>query len=159
SSTAMRWNGIASDEANVAVPESVCAPIPPFICCTESSRSTLRPSAIRTQERVRKTLVPRGRAQLHSMKGMVMTKQSLLTALALVAGVLGTGATLLVGTASVRGEPTPAKKQASQKLAPPFSVPPGFVIERVAGPPLVERPMMAGFDDRGRLFVCDSSGF
>src|SRR5688572_28778032 len=41
----------------------------------------------------------------------------------------------------------------------PFQVPAGFVIERVAGPPLVERPMMASFDDRGRLFVCDSSGF
>jgi len=43
--------------------------------------------------------------------------------------------------------------------SPPLSVPPGFIVERVAGPPLVERPMMAGFDDRGRLFVCDSSGF
>jgi putative membrane-bound dehydrogenase-like protein len=42
---------------------------------------------------------------------------------------------------------------------PQFTVPPGFVVERVAGPPLVERPMMAGFDDRGRLLVCDSSGF
>jgi len=41
----------------------------------------------------------------------------------------------------------------------PFTVPPGFVAELVAGPPLLERPMMAGFDDRGRLFVCDSSGF
>lgn len=36
---------------------------------------------------------------------------------------------------------------------------PGYVVERVAGPPLIERPMMASFDDRGRLFVCDSSGF
>lgn len=43
--------------------------------------------------------------------------------------------------------------------APRITVPPGFVVELVAGPPLVERPMMAGFDDRGRLFVCDSSGF
>jgi putative membrane-bound dehydrogenase-like protein len=33
------------------------------------------------------------------------------------------------------------------------------VVERVAGPPLIERPMFASFDDRGRLFVCDSSGF
>src|SRR5262249_15780441 len=46
-----------------------------------------------------------------------------------------------------------------QKQMPAFSLPPGFVIERVAGPPLVERPMMAGFDERGRLFVCDSFGF
>jgi putative membrane-bound dehydrogenase-like protein len=40
-----------------------------------------------------------------------------------------------------------------------LTVPPGFTVELVAGPPLVERPMMASFDERGRLFVCDSSGF
>lgn len=43
--------------------------------------------------------------------------------------------------------------------APQITVPPGFTVERVAGPPLIDWPMMAGFDDRGRLFVCDSSGF
>src|SRR5262245_29279616 len=48
---------------------------------------------------------------------------------------------------------------AEASAAPPVEVPAGFVVELVAGPPLVERPMMAGFDDRGRLFVCDSSGF
>src|SRR5262245_17632676 len=42
---------------------------------------------------------------------------------------------------------------------PSIVAPPGFVVERVAGPPLVDWPMMAGFDDQGRLFVCDSSGF
>src|SRR5439155_21194915 len=47
----------------------------------------------------------------------------------------------------------------AEEKMPPFQVPPGFVVERVAGPPLLERPMMASFDDRGRLFVCDSSGF
>jgi putative membrane-bound dehydrogenase-like protein len=41
----------------------------------------------------------------------------------------------------------------------PFTVPPGFTAERIAAPPLLERPMFASFDDRGRLFVCDSSGF
>jgi putative membrane-bound dehydrogenase-like protein len=41
---------------------------------------------------------------------------------------------------------------------PPFDVPEGFTIELVAGPPLVERPIMASFDDRGRLFVTDSAG-
>jgi putative membrane-bound dehydrogenase-like protein len=41
---------------------------------------------------------------------------------------------------------------------PPFEVPEGFTIELVAGPPLVERPIMACFDDRGRLFVTDSAG-
>jgi putative membrane-bound dehydrogenase-like protein len=37
-------------------------------------------------------------------------------------------------------------------------VPDGFVVERVAGPPLVEYPMMAGFDERGRLFVAENAG-
>lgn len=39
-----------------------------------------------------------------------------------------------------------------------FTLPDGFEIEQVAGPPLVERPMLAAFDDRGRLYVCDSAG-
>lgn len=46
----------------------------------------------------------------------------------------------------------------TKKVPAHITVPPGFIIEQVAGPPLVERPMMAGFDERGRLFVCDSSG-
>jgi putative membrane-bound dehydrogenase-like protein len=40
----------------------------------------------------------------------------------------------------------------------PFKVPPGFVVEKVAGPPVVERPMMACFDEQGRLFVAESAG-
>lgn len=40
----------------------------------------------------------------------------------------------------------------------PFRVPAGFVAERVAGAPLVEHPMFACFDERGRLFVADSLG-
>ncbi|HWE36870.1 MAG TPA: PVC-type heme-binding CxxCH protein [Isosphaeraceae bacterium] len=39
-----------------------------------------------------------------------------------------------------------------------FKLPDGFKIERVAGPPLVDRPIVADFDDRGRLYVADSSG-
>src|SRR5262249_16870931 len=41
---------------------------------------------------------------------------------------------------------------------PPLQVPEGFVIERVAGPGLVERPIMATFDDHGRLYVSASAG-
>jgi putative membrane-bound dehydrogenase-like protein len=37
-------------------------------------------------------------------------------------------------------------------------VPPGFVIEKVAGEPDVVFPMFGAFDDRGRLFVTESSG-
>jgi putative membrane-bound dehydrogenase-like protein len=39
-----------------------------------------------------------------------------------------------------------------------FTVPDGFTIERVAGPPLVNRPITCDFDERGRLYVADSSG-
>src|SRR5262245_43451375 len=39
-----------------------------------------------------------------------------------------------------------------------FTLPKGFTVERVAGPPLVDRPIVASFDDRGRLYVADSSG-
>jgi len=39
-----------------------------------------------------------------------------------------------------------------------FTIPDGFSIERIAGPPLVDRPITAAFDDLGRLYVADSSG-
>ena len=34
-----------------------------------------------------------------------------------------------------------------------IQVPDGFVVEVAAAPPLVKHPMMAAFDDRGRLFI------
>src|SRR5262245_1286176 len=37
-------------------------------------------------------------------------------------------------------------------------VPADFVIEKVAGSPLVEHPIMACFDDQGRLYVAESAG-
>jgi len=39
-----------------------------------------------------------------------------------------------------------------------ISVPDGFVVERAAGQPLVERPVAAAFDEGGRLYVTESSG-
>lgn len=33
-----------------------------------------------------------------------------------------------------------------------------FSVEQVAGPPLTKRPMMGGFDDRGRLYLAESAG-
>src|SRR5437016_3154948 len=39
-----------------------------------------------------------------------------------------------------------------------FTLPDGFEIELVAGPPLVDRPIVADFDEQGRLYVADSSG-
>jgi putative membrane-bound dehydrogenase-like protein len=43
-------------------------------------------------------------------------------------------------------------------LAARLKVPPGFVVEVVAASPLVQYPMMANFDERGRLFVAESAG-
>lgn len=37
-------------------------------------------------------------------------------------------------------------------------VPEGFEVELAAGPPLVERPISADFDEQGRLYITDSSG-
>lgn len=53
----------------------------------------------------------------------------------------------------------------SAAMAAPFkfdsltiTVPDGLEIERIAGPPLVDRPISMAFDDRGRLYVTDSAG-
>jgi putative membrane-bound dehydrogenase-like protein len=51
--------------------------------------------------------------------------------------------------------PPPDKTEAQP---PALKVPPGFIVERVAGPPQVEHPMMACFDERGRLFLAESAG-
>jgi len=48
----------------------------------------------------------------------------------------------------------PARPFAPAKI----EAPPGFEVELVAGPPLVQHPMMACFDDAGRLFVAESAG-
>jgi putative membrane-bound dehydrogenase-like protein len=39
-----------------------------------------------------------------------------------------------------------------------LTVPDGFLVEQIAGQPLVERPVSADFDEHGRLYVTDSSG-
>jgi putative membrane-bound dehydrogenase-like protein len=39
-----------------------------------------------------------------------------------------------------------------------FTLPDGFTIEKIAGPPLVDRPMTADFDEQGNFYVSDSSG-
>ncbi len=45
-----------------------------------------------------------------------------------------------------------------QAAEPLFRLPPGFSIERVAGPPAIQFPMFATLDDKGRLYVTESSG-
>lgn len=39
-----------------------------------------------------------------------------------------------------------------------LQAPPGFTVEVVAAPPLVRHPLMACFDERGRLYVTDAAG-
>ena len=39
-----------------------------------------------------------------------------------------------------------------------FTVPDGFIVERVAGPPLVDRPITMALGEDGALYVADSSG-
>ncbi|WP_417749858.1 PVC-type heme-binding CxxCH protein [Rosistilla oblonga] len=65
-------------------------------------------------------------------------------------------------------EPVPEKKQPLPAVEPPalpegyapaeLTVPEGYSVELVAGPPMIQHPMMASFDDRGRLFVAESAG-
>lgn len=40
----------------------------------------------------------------------------------------------------------------------PITVPDGFVVDRIAAPPLVDRPVTCAFDEEGRLYVAESSG-
>lgn len=40
----------------------------------------------------------------------------------------------------------------------PFTLPDGYTLELAAGPPLVNRPITADFDEQGRLYVAESSG-
>ena len=39
-----------------------------------------------------------------------------------------------------------------------FTLPEGFTVELAAGPPLIDRPIVADFDEHGRLYVAESSG-
>ncbi|HZR18300.1 MAG TPA: PVC-type heme-binding CxxCH protein [Verrucomicrobiae bacterium] len=39
-----------------------------------------------------------------------------------------------------------------------FTVPDGFEVEQIAGPPVVDRPISGSFDEQGRFYVTDSSG-
>ncbi len=47
---------------------------------------------------------------------------------------------------------------AASKADPAFKTPSGFLVSRAAGPPAIEYPMFATLDDKGRLFVAESSG-
>ncbi len=63
-------------------------------------------------------------------------------------------ASLLLSTPVFAAEPTHQVKLNGHT----FTITDGFEIELVAAQPQVERPIVAAFDDKGRLYVCDSSG-
>src|SRR5438128_4200247 len=65
----------------------------------------------------------------------------------------------LVASSLLVAEPRPpAKTHQVQLNGHTFTLPAGFEIELAAGPPLVNRPITADFDEQGRLYVSDSSG-
>ena len=51
-----------------------------------------------------------------------------------------------------------AGAESPQATLATLRVPDGFTVELVAQAPLVAHPIMAGFDDRGRLYVADNAG-
>jgi putative heme-binding domain-containing protein len=59
---------------------------------------------------------------------------------------------------SVAPAPLDPKLEFGNEEGERFRVPDGFVIEQVAGPPLVRYPLFASFDDRGRLYVAEGTG-
>jgi putative membrane-bound dehydrogenase-like protein len=84
----------------------------------------------------------------HAAGGFTMQYRG---ARAAAGSLIGLAAVLAVWHPAVRGvEPV--------FQPPPIEVPPGFVVELVAAPPLVYHPVMAGFDERGRLLVADNAG-
>ncbi|MBL9209133.1 MAG: HEAT repeat domain-containing protein [Opitutaceae bacterium] len=52
-------------------------------------------------------------------------------------------------------EPSPARFTFPTQT---LTVPAGFTVELVAGPPMVNRPISIAYDERGRLYATDSSG-
>jgi putative membrane-bound dehydrogenase-like protein len=59
---------------------------------------------------------------------------------------------------ALRAQPPAATTHQVRLNGHTFTLPVGFEIELAAGPPLVNRPIVADFDDEGRLYVADSSG-
>ncbi|HEX5105413.1 MAG TPA: PVC-type heme-binding CxxCH protein, partial [Pirellulaceae bacterium] len=57
----------------------------------------------------------------------------------------------LLSMQALADEPAPFQQ-------PAISVPEGYSVELAAAPPLVTHPIMAGFDERGRLYVAETAG-
>src|SRR5260370_18063188 len=70
-------------------------------------------------------------------------------------GTMGLALSILVSIFFLDSFAGPIRKEQEK---PRFQVPPGFIVEKVAGPPLVRYPLFAAFDDRGRLFRAEGPG-
>ncbi|HJN67636.1 MAG TPA: hypothetical protein QF761_15615, partial [Pirellulales bacterium] len=64
----------------------------------------------------------------------------------------------LLSSGPAGGENPLPSKEVLPFTPPAIDIPDGFTLEIVAGPPLVKHPMLAAFDDRGRLFVAETDG-
>src|SRR4051794_27885432 len=66
----------------------------------------------------------------------------------------------LIWMAAIVGLASASALSAAQYKFPTqtFTVPDGFEVEQVAGPPIVLRPISGSFDEQGRFYVTDSSG-
>lgn len=62
------------------------------------------------------------------------------------------------GDRTESAKPTQPDSREPAPAPPRFALPDGFVIEQVAGPPLVRYPLFACFDDAGRLYVAEGTG-
>jgi putative membrane-bound dehydrogenase-like protein len=60
----------------------------------------------------------------------------------------------------IGGQPAPKAAEPKSGDAPErvLKAPEGFVVERVAGPPMVEHPLHGSFDEAGRLFLTENAG-
>lgn len=66
-------------------------------------------------------------------------------------------ALLVLGGAAILVVPSPPRELPARTLAS-IRVPEGFRVELAAKPGLLRYPMLGTIDDRGRLFMCESSG-
>lgn len=64
----------------------------------------------------------------------------------------------LLSSGPAGGENPLPSKEVLPFTPPAIDIPDGFTLEIVAEPPLVKHPMLAAFDDRGRLFVAETDG-
>jgi len=70
-----------------------------------------------------------------------------------------TGIVLLIsGLFIALASTAPADPPAKFDLAKHVQLPPGFVIEKIAGAPLVKHPLHVTFDDKGRCYVTEMAG-